>query len=470
VASSLTASAPPTRAATGSWVASQKLNESMVWMRSVCGSSARRQPRAAACASAAAASGRRVGPFGSSAPISPRSARTTRARISAAALRVKVMARISPGSSTRASSVRKRCVSTAVLPEPAGASSSTEPEPAPARARAWSSSRGASLIAFLERVVLGNAVRADAAHRLHVAVLAGAGRGIDARLAGEEGAHQRLEALAPGALLRRPVPACRRQGPHPRQDAAAGRDAGEAHLARRDVDGGEPDHVSPERGQVGDELRVRRPLAVPVRAAGAATLVVEHEPPAPDRVDAVEAQRYAPAGQLQLRRLLGADDGEGCARALQLAQPPDERRGAPAFARESRREHGEELELAPGPAAAAASAAHLELQGARGLGDALGDERIERGRIERGEARRVLQPLPQALECRVQQDAALVGGNARLGTLRGGRAELQLGERAEAAGALQGQGARAGDRPQRVPGRAALVDELLGAARTGEAL
>ena len=87
----------------------------------------RSQPRAAPCARAAAAvraAAARPDRRGRSAP---RSARVTRARISAAALRVKVMARICAGSSTVHKSRRKRCVSTAVLPEPAGASSSTEP-------------------------------------------------------------------------------------------------------------------------------------------------------------------------------------------------------------------------------------------------------------------------------------------------------------------------------------------------------
>ena len=50
---------------------------------------------------------------------------STRSRISAAALRVKVMASTCSGSSTAASACRKRCASTVVLPEPAGACSST---------------------------------------------------------------------------------------------------------------------------------------------------------------------------------------------------------------------------------------------------------------------------------------------------------------------------------------------------------
>ena len=173
---------------------------------------------------------------------------TTRSRISAAALRVKVMARISPGSSTRCEERQEALRQHRGL---ARAGRGLEQHRALAGARARARARSSSGAGLTHRGPRPGRPRgcggADAAHRLHVAVLAGAGGGIDARLAGEEGAHQRLEALAPGALLRLPVAARGRHRPHPRQDPGGGRDAGESHLARRDVDGGEPDHVGAER-------------------------------------------------------------------------------------------------------------------------------------------------------------------------------------------------------------------------------
>ena len=57
-----------------------------------------------------------------SAPCPALSACTKRACISAAALRVKVMATMASGTATRASNVRMRWVSNSVLPLPAGAS------------------------------------------------------------------------------------------------------------------------------------------------------------------------------------------------------------------------------------------------------------------------------------------------------------------------------------------------------------
>src|SRR5580700_9569621 len=249
-------------------------------MRRLCGSSASRQPRAAPCASAAAASARSSEAEGSASGIWPRSARVTRARISAAALRVKVIARISPASSTVHRSFRKRCVSTAVLPEPARASRSTETAGSLACARAAASVRAAdSLISVLREgeFYRTTAMLGDAAQGTQVTVVAGPGRRIHPRVAGEEGADQALDQPPPLPLLL--APGCRKtrllaaHRLHPRQELPCGRDTAEAHLARVHVHGGEGDDIGPERGKVGEQLRMRRSLAVPVRRAGLAALV-----------------------------------------------------------------------------------------------------------------------------------------------------------------------------------------------------
>jgi hypothetical protein len=64
----------------------------------------------------------------------------TRRRISPAALRVKVMATISSGSSTCASSTSSRCISSSVLPEPAGACTMKERDASSASVRTAASS------------------------------------------------------------------------------------------------------------------------------------------------------------------------------------------------------------------------------------------------------------------------------------------------------------------------------------------
>ena len=125
---------------------------------------------------------------GSVAAIWPRSARITRARISAAAFSVKVIARISPGSSTVHRRRRKRWVRTAVLPEPAGACSNTECEGSVAcRRAAASASRLASLIGLVRGGGgLLRLMRADAAQRGQVAVVARPGGRIHLCGAGQE--------------------------------------------------------------------------------------------------------------------------------------------------------------------------------------------------------------------------------------------------------------------------------------------
>src|SRR5215472_15332203 len=158
------------------------------------------QPRATPCASAARASRVSSAASGSLAVNSPRSARVTRACISAAALRVKVIARICPGSSTVARSLRNRRVNTAVLPEPAGASSRTESAGALAAARAAPSWRKpGSLLIGVIRVRCGRRgeVRANAADIGEVTVVAGARGRVDLRITGQERTDQALDERLP---------------------------------------------------------------------------------------------------------------------------------------------------------------------------------------------------------------------------------------------------------------------------------
>src|SRR5471032_1016782 len=98
-----------------------------------------------------------------------------RARISAAALRVKVTARISSGSATCARSRTKRCVKTLVLPEPAGACSTIDAAGSVAAARACASG-GAILFAlfifgaFAGLIVNHSCALGDAAQTRNIAV------------------------------------------------------------------------------------------------------------------------------------------------------------------------------------------------------------------------------------------------------------------------------------------------------------
>src|SRR6266480_2315797 len=179
----------------------------MVWIRSAPGSWARFQPRVAPWRSAAPASACNSAAHGSAEAISPRSACVTRARISAAALRVKVMARIAPGSSTVHNRRRKRCVSMAVLPDPAGACSRIERYGSMARSRACASARASSFIGGLAGTpgwIHAAGALADPADVGDVTVVAGPGAGVDGRLAGEKAADQTREDGAPRSPLLSP--------------------------------------------------------------------------------------------------------------------------------------------------------------------------------------------------------------------------------------------------------------------------
>src|ERR1700733_1196649 len=134
---------------------------------------------------------------------------STRERLSAVAARVKVMARISSGSLTEASSLRKRRVSRSVLPEPAGARTMKEVPSSRARARsAMSRTEGVcvSVIGGL-RFVFFQQCRAFgyAAQSGQRAIFAGAAAflGIDQCFAAEKIVRQVQERFAP--LVAHPI-------------------------------------------------------------------------------------------------------------------------------------------------------------------------------------------------------------------------------------------------------------------------
>ncbi len=115
-------SEPPNCESSGVSCAMVRHTASMVRMLSRCGCCSRCQPRRASLARAerartVMASSSAEGGFSSAFC----KAFSTRSRISAVAFSVKVMARISSGSSTSASSLSSRRVNSSVLPEPAGA-------------------------------------------------------------------------------------------------------------------------------------------------------------------------------------------------------------------------------------------------------------------------------------------------------------------------------------------------------------
>src|SRR5882672_12806681 len=157
-----------------------------------------------------------------------------------------------------------------VLPDPAGACNRTERYGSMARSRASPSPRLSSFIGGLG--ALGDPADVD-----DVTVVAGSGPGIDGRIAGEKCTDQARHDGPPRALLLSPSIRGAR-GAHRldgRQQPRRARDAVEAHLARIHADGGEGHHLLTEGFRVREQLRMRRPLAVPVCAHAPPALVIE---------------------------------------------------------------------------------------------------------------------------------------------------------------------------------------------------
>src|SRR6185437_3234725 len=326
----------------------------MVWMRSRPGSCASRQPRSCERASTAAASCRKRSACPPSA-ISPRSARSTRARISAAARRVKVIARISSGSSTTARRRSNRCVRTVVLPEPAGACRMTERSGSMARSRAKSSASAGSATSILEVSVIidapqpllegliigGDQTVTHAAYARDVAEIAGSRLRIHHRLSRGKGSGQPLHETMPfpDACLPRILRLSRwgLQTRHLRQQLLAHRDAVVSDLSRRNVDGRHRNDIVTHCRKVREKLLMRGPVPIPIGAHPPAALVVENGDAATlERIEAIDAQAQLLPRHPQARGILRMPHAEGCAFALDLEQLADEPRGAAAFPRQRR--------------------------------------------------------------------------------------------------------------------------------------
>ena len=178
VASSTLSGCAPKRDSTGICRVSEALSESMVWMRRRAALSCSFQPSFASCSSALRACRQVDASCGSEGGWGLRAAARaaiTRRRISAAALRVKVIAVISSGRCTIDSNTRNRWMRSSVLPEPAGAWTINEREASSARSRSLESG------ALTNSFIFGNTLAqvefrsplVDAADRMQVAEFAG---------------------------------------------------------------------------------------------------------------------------------------------------------------------------------------------------------------------------------------------------------------------------------------------------------
>src|SRR6185437_5804473 len=367
-----------------------------------------------------------------SSATSPRKARSTRARISAAARRVKVIARICSGSSTTASSRSSLCVRTVVLPDPAGACRMTERSGSIARSRARSSACAAarpsglaSLLvihpprAVLEAVIIDGDQRvADTAHACHVAEVAGSRLRVDRRLASGEGPGQPLNQTAPFAYAR--VPGVLRVSlgalhtSHFWQQRLARSDAVEPDLSCRDVDRRQRNDILANSREIREELRMRRPIAIPVGSGASAALVVENcETAALERIEAIDAQTQLLAGEAKPCRVFRVPHAKRRAPPLDREELADEPQRAAALPRQRR---GGDRALAGG------------LERGRGAPDARRQQLLEPLRGERQQCARVAETLPELLQRGVQELPARIGRNARFRhtELQASQAQLRI--------------------------------------------
>src|SRR5205807_1682328 len=140
---------------------------------------------------------------------------------------------------------------------------------------------------------------------------------------------------------------------------------------------------------------------------------------------------------------------EGGARALGVAEPADEARGAAALALENRRGPREQVELrAPGAALSPPAAERARQRPLHRLLDAARNEGIERCIGQSCERARIAEPLPETLERRVQQLAPAVGRDAGLDALASRAPEPQLRVGAERALVLEIEAPRAEGTPE----------------------
>src|SRR5947208_1025624 len=237
-------------------------------------------------------------------------------------------------SASAASSVRRAArryssrgvsVTRSAPPERAAIGSWLERRGSTARSRASASARASSFIGGLGRGagwIHAARALADAADVDDVTVVAGSGARVDGRLAGEKAADQTREEGPPGAPLLCPgIRGARRShGPDRGQQMRRARDAVETHLTRVHAHGGEGHHLLAEGFRVGEQLRMRRPLAVPIRAHTPPALVIEDRAPAAgEGVDAIDAHTQPRPRESELGVTPEPMHAEGRAFALALA-------------------------------------------------------------------------------------------------------------------------------------------------------
>ncbi len=108
---------------------------------------------------------------------------------------------------------------------------------------------------------------------------------------------------------------------HFRQQARTRGDAIETHFARRHTYRGHGNGFGAHGREIGQQLRMRRPLGIPVARNRAPALVVENgEAACTERVEPIDAHTQLRAGQSQHSLELDVPHGEGCTFAFQLAQ------------------------------------------------------------------------------------------------------------------------------------------------------
>ena len=115
----------------------------------------------------------------------------------------------------------------------------------------------------------------------------------------------------------------------------------EAHFARRDADGRQRAHIGANGGEIGEQLRMREMLAVPVHRLVSAALVVEDRKAAVgERIDAIDAQAKLRACEQHAQVVLNVAHAKVRASALKLAQRADEQRRTALLAPLRRRRTG----------------------------------------------------------------------------------------------------------------------------------
>src|SRR5258708_16738802 len=288
----MTSGCAPNRDRTGIWRVSEAHSASMVWTRTRSALSSRHHPRSSLRTSAARARSQvRAAwpPSGRGSWRARRSASNTRWRISAAALMVKVIAAISSGCFTPASSARKRWIRSSVFPEPAGACTMQDRRGSRARSRWAASATRASLIG---RPIVGGGAEwrllVDAAEHRLVAQLAGVALArVHSRIARGEAAAGRLEDAAPALEELFPVAVALRGRAILLDDVQSGqhaRRAAHAHefqVSRLEARKGHRGYLATAAQCVHRQLRIVGPLAEPRGHLAVSGLVVD------DRVRAV---------------------------------------------------------------------------------------------------------------------------------------------------------------------------------------